>query len=253
MSSNKVHNFPRPGRHAATLLAACVAVGVPVLGACSATGFGAPTRHAIANLQAADAKLGTSLEIEDAIIALPSGDISAKGGLAYLQFEAINFSNQPDPLLNVSADLNLPAAPPASSASGAASSAAPSQPAATSLQAASDTTVPAATPSGPGTIRISVLLRTLTAPLAQGDSVAVGLTFGNSGSLTGLLVPVQGADVVGTFLPTGPPPAPSSAVASPVPISSAPASSAPAASPASSGSAPASAPASASLSAAASS
>ena len=60
-----------------------------------------------------------------------------------------------------------------------------------------------------------MLLRNLTAPLQQGDSVVVGLTFAG-GSVDGLLVPVQGAAVVGTFLPTAPPPPPSSPVASPV-------------------------------------
>jgi hypothetical protein len=245
VSGNKVHSSPRPGLRTTIGLAprvAVVAVCAPILVACSATGFGSPTRHAIANLQAASTKIGTTLQIEDAIIALPSKDVSAKGGLAYLQFDAINFSNQPDPLLNVSADLRAPAV------AAAASSAAPTQPAAESLQAAGDTTVPAATASGPGTIRINVLLRTLTAPLEQGDSVTIGLTFGISGSITGLLVPVQGADVVGTFVPTAPPPAPSSASATPAssaPASS-PASTPPVASTAPSGSTPASATASAS-------
>jgi len=249
VSGNKVHSSPRPGLRTTIRLAprvAVVAVCAPILVACSATGFGSPTRHAIANLQAASTKIGTTLQIEDAIIALPSKDVSAKGGLDYLQFDAINFSNQPDPLLNVSADLRAPAV--AAAASGAASSAAPTQPAAESLQAAGDTTVPAATASGPGTIRINVLLRTLTAPLEQGDSVTIGLTFGISGSITGLLVPVQGADVVGTFVPTAPPPAPSSASATPAssaPASS-PASTPPVASTAPSGSTPASATASAS-------
>jgi hypothetical protein len=230
------------GRRSAIVLAACAAIATPVLAACSATGFGAPTRHAIANLQAADIKVGSSLEIQDAIIALPSNTPSPKGGLAYLQMDAINFATTPDDLINVSADLvTTPSA-----GSGAAASAAPTQPAATSLQAAGDTTVPAATSAGPGTIRINVLLRTLTASLSQGDSVSIGLTFKNSGSITGLLVPVQDATVDGTFLPATPPPPPSSPPASSAPaspVSSAPAS-APAASPVSSGSAAASAPAS---------
>jgi hypothetical protein len=255
VSANLVDSSPRTGlrttirlaaRVPAVAVVAMVALCAPILVACSATGFGSPTRHAIANLQAASVKIGSTLQIEDAIIALPSHDVSAKGGLAYLQFDAINFSNQPDPLLNVSADLNAPAVPAASS--GAASSAAPAQPAAESLQAAGITTVPAATASGPGTIRINVLLRTLTAQLQQGDSITIGLEFGISGSITGLLVPVQGADVDGTFLPSAPPPPPSSASATPVssaPASS-PASGPPVASTAPGGSAPASATASAS-------
>jgi len=223
-------------------VAACAAVFIPMLAACSATGFGAPTRHAIANLQAADVKIGSTLEIEDAIIALPSNTPSPKGGLAYLQMDAINFANTPDDLLNVSADLETSASA-AATASGAAASAAP-EPAATSLQAAGETTVPAATATGPGTIRINVLLRTLTAPLSQGDSLSIGLTFKNSGSISGLLVPVQGANVDGTFLPTAPPPPPSSAAASSAPAVSSTPASAPVASPVSSGSAPAGAPAS---------
>ena len=241
MSGTKVNWLPRPGLRSVVMLAACAAVSAPMLAACSATGFGAPTRHAIANLQAADVKIGTTLEVQDAIIALPSNSPSPKGGLAYLQMDVINFATTADDLLNVSADLATPA-----TASGAAASAAPTQPAATSLQAASDTTVPAATATGPGTIRINVLLRTLTASLSQGDSVSIGLTFKTSGSITGLLVPVQSASVDGTFLPTAPPPPPSSAPASSAPaspVSSAPAS-APVASPVSSGSAPASATAS---------
>ena len=236
MSSNKVHRLPRPGLRTAVLLVA----GLPTLLACSATGFGSPTRHAIANLQAATTKIGTTLQIEDAIIALPSDDLSAKGGLAYLEMDAINFSNQPDELMLVTADVAAPgSATPSPAASGASGAAAtPTQPAAGSLQAASATTVPAATASGPGTIRITVLLRTLTEPLRQGDTVTIGLTFHNSGTVNGLLVPVQGAEVVGTFLPTAPPPppsssAPASASASSAPVASAPVSSAPVSAPAS--------------------
>ena len=193
----------------AIVVAACA----PILAACSATGFGSPVRHAVANLQAATAKVGANLEIEGAIIALPSGISSPKGGLAYLQFEAINFASQSDGLVNVTAEPFTTASLP----SGADSSTASEPPAAESLQAASDVTIPAATPSGPGTARISILLRNLTTPLSQGDTVVIGLSFGNSGSVSGMLVPVQGAAAVGTFLPSAPPPAPaSSAVASPV-------------------------------------
>jgi hypothetical protein len=60
---------------------------VPIIAAC-ATGFGSPTRHAIANLQAASTNLGTTLEIRDAIVALPSGVLSPKGGVAYVAFTA---------------------------------------------------------------------------------------------------------------------------------------------------------------------
>jgi len=209
-----------------------IGVCAPILAACSATGFGSPVRHAVANLQAATAKIGSNLEVQGVIIALPNGVISPKGGLAYLQFDAINLATQPDALIDVSV---VPATPAGTSATASAT------PAAEQLQAATGASIPAATGSGPGTTRISVLLRNLTAPLQQGESVMVSLTFGNSGSVTGLLVPVQSSAVVGTFLPTAPPPPPSSPVASPV-ASPAVGSSAPASAPASS--APASAPAS---------
>ena len=232
---------------ARTCLVGAAALGVcaPMLAACSATGFGSPVRHAVANLQAASAKVGANLEIQGVIVALPSGISSPKGGLAYLQFNAINFANQTDGLVYVTAE------PESSTPAGSASSAASATPVAESLQAATDDTVPAATPAGPGTARISILLRNLTTPLSQGDSVVIGLSFAG-GSVSGLLVPVQGAGVVGTFLPTAPPPPPaSSSVASPVaspagspvaspvgspaagssaPVASAPASSAPASS-----------------------
>jgi hypothetical protein len=225
--STRVQSLTR--RRVRTAIA--IAVCAPVLAACSATGFGSPVRHAVANLQAASAKIGANLEVQGVIVALPSGTISPKGGLAYLQFNAINFASQPDALIDVSVE-------PATPSSAAPTASAP--PIAEQLQAATDASIPAATGSGPGTTRISVLLRNLTAPLQQGDTVSVTLTFGNSGSVTGLLVPVQGAAFVGTFLPTAPPPPPSSPVASPVasPVGS------PVESPAAGSSAPASAPAS---------
>jgi hypothetical protein len=207
------------------------------LAAC-ATGFGSPTRHAIANLQAASTQVGSTLEIRGAIIALPSDDPSPKGGLAYLEFSAINMANQADALIDVSvtappAEVSPAASPPAS---------------AQATQAASVTTIPAATPGAPGTARVTVALRNLTVALTQGDTVVVGLTFANSGSISGLLVPVQSAAAVGSsFLPTAPPPPLSSAPASSAPAS--PAVSSPAvASQAPVSSAPASAPASPSTS-----
>lgn len=235
MSSSKVRNRTRHRFRAAIVLGACA----PVLAAC-ATGFASPSRHAVANLQAARATVGSTLQIEGAIIALPDGSSSPKGGLAYLQFNAINLSDQADELVDVSVQPPLGVG---SSAAADASSGAPS--AAGSLQAASDTVIPAKTSSAPGAIRVSVLLRDLTATLAQGESVTVGLTFKNSGSVSGLLVPVQSSDVVGSaFLPSAPPPAPSApasstplASTSPTPVESGASSEAPS-SPAASGSAP---------------
>ena len=43
------------------------------LAAC-ATGFASPTRHAIANLQAARVTVSPTLHVENAIIALPAGN-----------------------------------------------------------------------------------------------------------------------------------------------------------------------------------
>jgi hypothetical protein len=204
----------RPRLRTPLLVGACAPL-LAGLAAC-ATGFGSPTRHAVANLQAASTQVGSTLEIRGAIIALPSGDSSAKGGLAYLQFSAVNMASQADELLNVTV-APIPVEGAAASSAGAAQS----------LQAASATAIPAATATAPGTARVSVVLRNLTEALQQGDSVEVGLTFKNSGSVTGLLVPVQSAAAVGSaFLPTGPPPLPSS----PAPASSAPASPAPASS-----------------------
>ena len=231
MSSTQVSTRVQSLTRRRVRTAIAIAVCAPVLAACSATGFGSPVRHAVANLQAASAKIGANLEVQGVIVALPSGTISPKGGLAYLQFNAINFASQPDALIDVSVEPATPSgADPTASA----------PPIAEQLQAATAASIPAATGSGPGTTRISVLLRNLTAPLQQGDTVSVTLTFGNSGSVTGLLVPVQGAAFVGTFLPTAPPPPPSSPVASPVasPVGS------PVESPAAGSSAPASAPAS---------
>src|ERR1019366_7056573 len=106
--STRVHSLTRLRVRTAMVIGVCV----PILAACSATGFGSPVRHAVANLQAATAKIGTNLEVQGVIIALPSGISSPKGGLAYLQFNAINFANQPDALINVSAEPDTAASLP---------------------------------------------------------------------------------------------------------------------------------------------
>lgn len=215
----------RPPLRTALLVGACAPLLAGLAGC--ATGFGSPTRHAVANLQAASTQIGNNVEIRGAIIALPSGVTSAKGGLAYLQFSAINMAKAADPLVFVSV------APLPSGASPTASVPASAE----LLQKVSEPTIPAATAGAPGTARITILLRNLTVPLTQGDTVVVGLTFANGGSITGLLVPVQSAASVGSsFLPSAPPPAPSSAApssahASPAVVSSAPAGSAPASAP----------------------
>jgi hypothetical protein len=203
-----------------------------------ATGFGSPSRHAKANLQAASTKIGSNLLIQDAIIALPKGDVSPKGGIAYLVFTAINLAGQPDQVVAVTAQPvgggGSPA--PASSGSGSAGT-----PLAGTIQPSSNTTVPAATSGAPGTARISAILRGLTVPLQQGDSVSVTISFNKSGSVSGLFVPVQGADVVGSsFLPTEPP-LPSSPPASSAAVASQPVESSPAA-PASTSSTPVASP-----------
>jgi hypothetical protein len=236
VSSSTILSTSSRGLRAVIAAAACAAAAVALSG-CS-TGFGSPTRHAIANLQAASVSIGKTLKVQGAIIALPEGDSSPKGGLAYLQFTAINLSAQPDQLIEV----QIQPTPTANSAAAAPASGGSAKVAA-ALQMATARDVPKATGSGPGTARISVLLRDLIAPLSQGESVSVDLVFANSGSAVGVLVPVQSADAVGSaFLPSAPPPPPTSAspVASAViseppatPAGSAPASTGPQSAPAS--------------------
>ncbi len=218
----------------ATLAIAAAALSATLAGC--ATGFASPTRHAIANLQAARVTVSPTFHVEDAIIALPAGTLAKAGGYAYLEFTGINFSTQPESLISAGV-----AAPTTAAASGSVP-ASPSS-ASTQLQPVGSTAIPAATATGPGSAHITVFLRGLVAPLEQGESVLVNLTFHNSGSVLGLLVPVQSATAVGkAFLPSAPPPSPSpTATPTPTPAPSAPAS--PAAS------APASAPASTATSA----
>jgi hypothetical protein len=194
---------------------------VPIIAAC-ATGFGSPTRHAIANLQAASTNLGTTLEIRDAIVALPSGVLSPKGGVAYVAFTAINLADEPDQLTGASA----------TSASATASSAAPA-PIGSAVPAGS-LDIPAKTASGPGVAHLVVALEPLSAPVSQGQTLQVTLTFANSGSAANLLLPVQGASAAASpFLPSSPPAAPVSSAPAAAPVSSPPASEPPASSPAS--------------------
>jgi len=168
-----------------------------------ATGFGSPTRHAIANVQAARIAVSPTLHVENAIIALPAGTLAGVGGYAYLQFTGINFSTQPETLIN--AGIAAPVVPAAAGAAPASPSAASTQ-----IQPVGSTQIPAATASAPGSAHITVLLRGLVAPLEQGESVFVNLTFHNNGSVVGLQVPVQSAKAVGKdFLPSAPPPSPS--------------------------------------------
>jgi hypothetical protein len=202
----------------------------PVIAAC-ATGFGSPTRHAIANLQAASANLGTALEIRDAYVALPSGDTSPKGGVAYIAFTAINLAAQPDQLTGASASA-------LTAASGAASSA--PVPIGTALPAGPRTIGPK-TASGPGVTHVVVALEQLTQPVSQGQTLLVTLAFANSGTANGLLLPVQGAATAASpFLPSSPPPLPAS---SPPAASPAPESPATSGAPASPGSSAAASPA----------
>lgn len=204
-----------------------------------ATGFGSPTRHAIANVQAARIAVSPTLHVENAIIALPAGTLAGVGGYAYLQFTGINFSTQPETLIN--AGVAAPVVPTAAGAAPASPSAASTQ-----IQPVGSTQIPAATASTPGSAHITILLRGLVAPLEQGESVFVNLTFHNNGSVVGLQVPVQSAKAVGKdFLPSAPPPSPSSATPTPTPTPTLP----PSAPASSASSAPGSTPASASTSA----
>jgi hypothetical protein len=233
--------------------AAIVGVCVPLVASCSAAGFGAPTRHAIANLQAADVNVGNNLLVRGLIVALPEGNIANRGGVAYIEFTATNLGNQSDQLQTASAQIAGPlfgtasgSAAPASPAASGSSDTSPQYINVSSQQLpVSNTEVPAKTSAAPGVLRVVVALDPLEVPLAAGESVRVSLQFANNGAVDDINVPVLGADAVGSsFLPSAPPSLPSSAAPS------SPAGSAPASSPAS---APVSAPASAPVSAPASS
>jgi copper(I)-binding protein len=207
---------------------------VPVLAACATT-FGAPLRHAVANLQATSVDIGTDLRVDGLIVALPNGTTADKGEVAYIQFNVVNSASQPDELLTASAKATGTTLPQVSSdgtaAPSAAASGAPAELSESTLPVGS-TTVPAATPQVPGTARLSVALMSLTQPVTVGESVLVSLQFKNGGAIDDVLVPVQGEKSVGSsFLPSAPPSVPasetppeSSAPASGAPVSSAPAS-----------------------------
>jgi hypothetical protein len=202
-----------------TRAAIAVSACLPLLVSCS-TGFGSPLRNAKANLQAASASISAELQVQGMIVALPNGTVADKGGVAYLQFTAINNSSQPDELKSASASA-VPLA------FGSASPA-PTQAVDVAEQAlpVGSTTVPAKTTQAPGTARLVVALDPLNQQLQQGQSVSVTLEFAKSGSVTDVLVPVQGSEVVGSsFLPSSAPELPSSPPASSAPESSAPESS----------------------------
>jgi hypothetical protein len=193
-------------------LSVIAALGCLPLAACS-TGFGAPTRHATANLQAASFNLGTTLEVRGAIVTVPVDGGGAKGGVAYVELNAINLGSQADQLTAATVDPSV---------------------AANSI-AVGSVTVPAQTATGPGTARLVYALEPLAKQLNAGDEVDVTLQFANGGAATDLAVPVVAG--VSSFTPSSPPPIPvpvssppaSSPVASPAssPVASAPASSAP--------------------------
>lgn len=197
----------RPHR-AVTRATIVAAVCLPVLVGCS-TGFGSPLRNAKANLQATDANVSANLVVRGMIVALPNGTSAAKGSVAYLQFTAVNTSSEPDELQSASASA-IPLAVGSASAQ-------PTQPTDLAEQAlpVGSTTVPAKTTEAPGSARLIVALDPLTQPLQQGQSVSVTLQFAKNGSVSNVLVPVQGSEAVGSsFLPSGPPAVPSSPPAS---------------------------------------
>jgi copper(I)-binding protein len=230
VNASRIQDAVRSRRGVVTALV--VAMGcVPVLAACATT-FGAPLRHAVANLQAASVDVGTDLRIDGLIVALPNGSTADKGDVAYIQFNVVNSASQPDELLTASAKATGTTLPEESSngtaAPSAGASGAPAELSDSPLPVGS-TTVPAATAQSPGTARLSVALMSLTQPIAQGESVLVSLQFKNGGAVDDVLVPVQGSDNVGSsFLPSAPPSIPASET--PLPESSAPESSAPASS-----------------------
>jgi hypothetical protein len=185
-------------------LSAIAALGCASLAGCS-TGFGAPTRHATANLQAVAFNLGTNLQVRGAIVALPADDVAQKGGVAYVELTAVNIGNQADKLVALTVDPSI------------AANAVPS----------GSETVPAATATGPGDVRLTYALEPLASVLRAGDEVAVTLQFANAGTSSTLNLPVLAQSALGSFLPSSPPPVP---VSSP-PVSSPPVSGAPVSSP----------------------
>jgi hypothetical protein len=195
---------------AAIAVSACL----PLLVGCS-TGFDSPLRNAKANLQAASAEVGADLLVQGMIVALPNGPSADKGGVAYLQFTAVNTASEPDEL-NRAWGSAVPlafgcASPEPTQAIDVAEQALP----------VGSTTVPAKTTQAPGTARLVVALDPLNQQLRQGQSVSVTLQFANSGSVTDVLVPVQGSENVGSsFLPSSAPELPSSPPASSAPASS---------------------------------
>jgi hypothetical protein len=200
-----------------TKLAVGAGVCLPLLAACT-TGFGSPLRQAVANKQATTIDVGSNLLVRGLIVALPSGSSADKGGVAYIQFTAINTSGSSDQLRTASATtrpgaaaLNLASASASGSAS--ASESAPGSPAplASQVLPVGSTTIPAGTAQSPGSARVVVALDPLTQPLTQGESVLVNLEFANAGTASDVLVPVWGSDVIGSsFLPSSPPSQPAS-------------------------------------------
>lgn len=206
------HSRGRTGLSRAGIVVGAVACA-PLIASC-ATGFGAPTRHAVANLQAAEINVGKNLEIRGLIVALPHGEVEPKGGVAYIEFTATNLGSQSDELQQVGAQVALAVASPGATGSSSAPSAFVDV--ADQQLSVSQTTVPANTAAAPGGARIVVALDPLTVSLSQGDYLRVSLRFTNGGSVDGVNVPVLGADQVGSsFLPSAPPSLPSSPPASP--------------------------------------
>jgi len=200
-------------------VAAGLAACLPLAAACAA-GFSAPTRHAVANFQAASVNVGSSLDVRDLVVALPNGTSSAAGGVAYLQFAAVSEADNADQLLHATASIG-----------GKSLSAQPF--------AVGDVSVPARTATAPGYSRITVALDPLSQPLHEGDVVHVSLQFASAGSVDDVSVPVWGADVIGTFLPSSTPTLPSAPSSASAPASAGASSPASApASPAASGSVP---------------
>ncbi len=200
---------------ARSVVAITAALAALALAGC-ATGFSAPTRLAIANLQATSVKVTPNLLIDGLIVALPDGNKEQTGGTAYIQFTATNMSGEPDELVTASAEAvplqftSASASAPASASQTAGSPAASQSASPTSVASQTlpvgDTVVPAKTSVAPGSARIVVALTPLTQDLWQGQSVRVSLKFQNAGSVSDVVVPVIGSEAVGSsFLPSSPP------------------------------------------------
>jgi copper(I)-binding protein len=178
---------------------------LPLLAGC-ATGFNAPTRHAIANLQAASAAVSDMVTVADAQVFVSADDKSSAGGVAYLEFTVINHLHTADSLQVANTTVTT--------VSDSVSPSASPQPVAATMTPIGSIDVPKGSEQAPGITRVTLALQGLKTELSVGMTVQATLDFATAGRVENLLVPVTSASSAGTFLPTAPP-SPSSAGPSP--------------------------------------